>query len=153
MTAFVAALSAGCEPPPAVALAPPDAVRDERSITVLYPESEQAIALDATCALTVPLIVYVEGIDLVPPGGDPVDGEGHWHGGPTLTSGYCTSSVAYCDGSDGPDPTYKRYDGSGMRAGLLTLFVELQDNTHTPLGVRDQVEIELQDPTGACDGA
>ncbi|MEQ1508387.1 MAG: hypothetical protein ABMB14_39515, partial [Myxococcota bacterium] len=126
---------------------------DGVSITILYPETRQQFALDERCALTEPLIVYAEGIELVAPPSDSVEGQGHWHGGPSLTSGYCASSVAFCDGASAPDPSYQRYDGSGMKAGLLTLFVELQDNLHNPLGYTDQVEIELTDPTGSCGAA
>ncbi|MEZ4241091.1 MAG: hypothetical protein R3F59_34010 [Myxococcota bacterium] len=68
-----------------------------------------------------------------------------WHGGPDLSRGYCVSSVAFCDGA-GTDEELRTYDGSGMAAGPLTLFVELQDNLHRPLGPTAQVEVRLLDP-------
>lgn len=140
---------AACAPPPPVELADPV---DGMTIEVLYPRPGDTFSLDESCALTEQLVVYVTGLDLVDPKDEAIDGEGHWHGGPDLSQGYCFSSKPFCAGAipDPKDPTFTTYDGSGMTAGLLTLYVELQDNLHKPLGVADQVEIVLTDPGGNC---
>ena len=97
------------------------------------------IALNANCELDEPIVVHIVGIDLVPPRPeDVVDGEGHWHGGPDLTEGFCISADASC----------VDYDGTVVRTGRRTLQVALQDNAHSPLGPEDQVEVEIVDPAG-----
>lgn len=143
---------AACQPPPPVELGGEDPVAP--AIEILYPEPAQEIVLDATCTLTEPLIVHVEGLDLVATGPDPEDipGEGHWHGGPSLSRGYCVSSVAFCVG-DATGEGFTTYDGSGMAPGSLTLYVELQSNVHARLGPTDQVEVRLIDPDDHCRAA
>jgi hypothetical protein len=137
----------GCEPPPPIDLGP-----HGPTLKITNPEPGEKLELDSTCTLTEPIVVDVSGIRLVEPRPELVRGEGHWHGGPDLNHGYCLSDRTYClGGSDSAD--YERYDGSGMTAGLRTLYAELQDNKHNDLGVGDQVEIELTDPGGYCGGA
>lgn len=130
-----------CAPPPEVPLAE-GALDGNPTIELLYPEPEQEIALTVDCELDVPIVVWVAGIELQPP--DPsnlVDGEGHWHGGPSLEAGYCVSSGNSCED----------YVGTDVRPGPINLFVELQDNGHNPLEARDQVEVTIVDPVGvAC---
>lgn len=139
----------GCEPPPPVGLADPAA---GPGIEILYPRPGDTFVLDERCLLTEQIVVHVTQLTLAPPSDELVEGEGHWHGGPDLSQGYCFSDKPFCAGAapDPKNPTFATYDGSGMRAGLLTLFVALQDNLHGPLGVEDQVEVTLTDPSGHC---
>lgn len=140
-------LLVACAPPPPVAFGETGA--EAPRLEILYPEAGQQIELGADCLLTEPLIVHPIGVDLVPPADEDVEGQGHWHGGPSLENGYCVSSVAFCVGSD--TSGLGTYLGAGLSAGLLTLYVELNTNTHEPVeGSRDQVEIELVDPGGLC---
>ncbi|HHO54354.1 MAG TPA: hypothetical protein ENK18_26655 [Deltaproteobacteria bacterium] len=83
-------------------------------------------------------MVAVTGIQLTEPSPIAIERQGHWHGGPNLDEGFCNSSDYSCDD----------YDGSNMSVGPLNLYVELLDNTHSPLGPKDQVEIELTAPVG-----
>jgi hypothetical protein len=119
------------------------------TLEITYPEPGEIIELDGTCVLYTLIVVHITGIELVEPKNELVEGEGHWHGGPDLDRGYCYSDEPFCEGADNPDD-YERYDGSGMTAGLLTLFAELQDNMHGSLGIGDEVEIQLTDPDGNC---
>jgi hypothetical protein len=130
--------AAGCAPPPPVAGA------GEPSIEIVYPTPGQALELEADCSLAEPIVVDVDGIELVPPDPDNlVEGQGHWHGGISLSQpGYCVSSSTFCDD----------YAANELPPGLLTLFAQLQDNAHGPLDVEkstDQVEVELVAPAGA----
>ena len=94
-----------CAPPPPVELTAEGPVTP--TIEILYPEPGQQLTLDLDCVLTEPIVVDVEGIELTPPNGEPDPAEGHWHGGPSLTEGYCSSSVAFCEGAP---------SGSGTRS-------------------------------------
>lgn len=146
--AALAAMGVGCAPPPEVSVVDPDA---PPSLEILHPEAGDTFTLDADCTLTEPIVVYVSGLELVPPRPAVVDGEGNWHGGTDLDGGYCLSSDAYCAG--GPlSADYRNYDGTGMTAGTLTLFAQLFDNTHQPIADPVQVEVELVDPGGSCGG-
>jgi hypothetical protein len=140
-------LATACAPPPLVELTGESP--DGPSIEILYPEPEQQLALDSSCVLTEPIVVNVEGVELSAPTGEIEVGIAHWHGGPSLTEGYCSSSVAFCVGA--PTGTDKKfYDGSGRRPGQLTLQVSLRDGTHSPLGPVDEVEVTIVDPEGLC---
>jgi hypothetical protein len=141
-------LALGCAPPP-VTLSPSRGGGGP-SIEILYPEPGQQVVLEPGCVLTEPLVVHVRNLDLAPPG-EPVDGQGHWHGGPDLDEGYCASSVAFCEGEGDAEESFTRYDGSGRTAGPLNLYASLHANDHRPLGVEDLVEIELVAADGeAC---
>ena len=120
---------AACAPPPAAS---------GLSIELLYPESDQEVTLDGDCVLREPIVVDIDGLNLVDPAPDNiVDGQGHWHGGPDMENGYCISSDNSCND----------YEGRDLSLGRLTLFVELQDNGHNPLGARDQVEVVVVAPS------
>jgi hypothetical protein len=141
-------LAVGCAPPPAIDAADSDAP----SIRILYPEPGQEIELDADCALTVPIVVDIRGIELVSSEVN-APGEGHWHGGPDLAEGYCMAFGPSCEGRAGEperdELAYERYDGRSRSGGLLTLRAELQTNRHEPLpDARDQVEVLLLAPAG-----
>lgn len=136
-----------CAPPPLVPLTAGGP--DTPTIEILYPENGQQLTLDGDCVLTEPIVVNVEGVDLVGPTGELDPEQGHWHGGPSLVEGYCSSAVAFCEGAPtGAGNTF--YDGSRRRPGSLTLQVSLRDNTHAPLGPGDEVEVEIVDPEGRC---
>src|SRR5262245_60316963 len=111
-----------CLPPPPLDLGREPLEVTEPTIEILYPEQEQLYMLDESCTLDVPIVVYVQNYELVPPNpNEPVEeGKGHWHGGLYEETGYCTSAVALCEGGDGSEP-FARYDGRGMKVGSITL--------------------------------
>ena len=97
-----------------------------------------------------PIIVYVEGVELAP-FGEPVEGQGHWHGGPDLVEGYCVATTPFCEGvADRADTDNVHYEGGNIGGGTRKLFVELVDNLHQPLGADDSVEVTLIDGDGSC---
>ncbi len=125
-------LAIACAPPPLV-----PAGGGELGIELLFPEPGDQVPLNDDCELDTVIVVDIDGLELVPPAPDDlVEGQGHWHGGPDLASGYCVSFGSAC----------RDYDGAGVRLGLQTLFVQLQNNGHEPLGPEDQVEIEVVPP-------
>ena len=92
-------------------------------------------------------MVWAGNIELVPP--DPqnqVEGQGHWHGGPSLDGGYCVTARNSCEGNETGGSGF--YNGSTVIPGTINLFVELQDNAHDPLGPTDQVEVTIVNPPG-----
>jgi hypothetical protein len=143
-------LAAGCAPPPELVL--PGDTAAGPSIEILYPEQGEVLTLESGCGLVAPIIVYVEGLELSEFDLPDADGQGHWHGGPSLERGYCAAQIAYCEGRNADaeknEDNSARYDGRGQRPGRLTLQVELQSNSHEPLGVEDQVEVVLAAPPG-----
>lgn len=140
MRLVAALLLVACAPPPELPLA---TASQDPAIEILYPETEQMIPLSPGCVLDVPIVVHTEGIELTPPDPDNlVDGQGHWHGGPDLGTGYCVTHRNSCDD----------YRGEDVPLGVINLRVELQDNGHNPfeefVGARDQVEVTIVNPPG-----
>jgi len=127
----------GCAPPDPLdldELVPP-------SIDVLYPEPGQVVELNEDCELDVLIVVDVDGLELVDfeEAEGPVDGEGHWHGGPDLGTGFCRSFATWCDDYDSdPFP-----DGT-----TASIFATLVNNDHQPFGDEVQVEILVEAPQG-----
>ncbi len=141
---FLCLMFAACEPPPEVQVAGDGTP----SIEILEPINGQELELGAGCTLQALLLVYVANFELRADliGEAPAARQGHWHGGPDLTQGYCRSAGAICEGSDvgGVDS----YDGTGLSPGPLTLQVQLQENDHNPIDANDQVEVTLVDDVG-----
>jgi hypothetical protein len=139
----------GCAPPPAVPLTGDTAAGAGPSIEILYPYDGDTFELVGCALVDVPLVVLVEGVELVPPGED-VEGQGHWHGGPDLNEGYCVGTRPFCEGAPDRvvDSTYEStVDGPGTRK----LQVELVNGLHQPFdGANDSVEITLLDSAGDC---
>jgi hypothetical protein len=148
--ALAAMSGSGCAPPPPIDLG--QLGGDQPSLEITWPLPGATIELDSTCVLTETIVVDVENFELVPltPDMEDVDGQGHWHGGPDLSQGYCLGDKPFCSGGAN-NATYETYDGSAMTAGLLTLYAELNSNLHEDLGIGDQVEVELTDPGHFCD--
>ncbi|MEN0062805.1 MAG: hypothetical protein AAGA48_11690 [Myxococcota bacterium] len=126
-----------------MACAPPDpiTVNAGPAIEVKFPEQGQTLTLNDNCEIETILVVDIDGLTLVDPEDDrePVDGEGHWHGGPSLERGFCRSAATWCDDYDRESFS----DGSNV-----LLSVSLVTNNHLPLGPEAQVEVTLEAPDG-----
>lgn len=146
------AIASGCQPPPELLGTHSESVPEILPfIEILYPEPQQEILLDADCVLREPIVVRIEGLELVDAvqGAPNIEGQGHWHGGPTLEDGYCATSIPVCEGDDS-DESNLFYDGSGMTVGSLNLYVSLNNNQHVPLGPVDEIVVELIAERGSC---
>jgi len=128
-----------------LACAPPLHDAPQAAIEIMYPENGLELQLEDDCSLDEPIVVRVDGVELVPSDPDNVaEGEGHWHGGFDLrVVGYCASSTTWCDD----------FASEGLVGGFTSLFAQLQDNGHTPLDTpdgEDQVEVFLKEPSQGC---
>ncbi|MEM6931386.1 MAG: hypothetical protein AAF602_30940 [Myxococcota bacterium] len=144
MTAVLPLLLAalGCAPPDPIdpdLLGPP-------SIKVLFPASGQTLELNEDCQLDTVIVVDTSGIEIVDFTDSPPvqEGEGHWHGGPSLDNGFCRSFDTFCEpgGDEGyTSPTFVNEQSASIFATLVT-------NDHRRLGEPDQIEINVVAPPG-----
>jgi len=125
--------------------APPDPIDadlvGEPTIEILFPTAGMEIELDDQCRLDTVIVVDIDGLDVVDwtERDEDIEGEGHWHGGPDLTDGYCLSFQTFCDDYTKVPLTAPR--NSSVSATLVT-------NLHEEFGEPDQVEIRLVPPPG-----
>lgn len=125
---------AACEPPPYDASEADDTGSLSPSIRVLFPESSTSARYCATFMVAVDVDNFVLSEEHY--GGDPVEGEGHWH---------------LLDGNDVVQPTFEEYAFIPAEAPLAdgdhVLKAQLVGNNHQPFSpdIYYQVEITVLD--------
>lgn len=142
LRAFASVVSGFCALLTCAGCPPPEPIVGDPSIEVLFPLPNQEITLNADCEIDTLIVVDVDNLDLVEPSDDfiePVDGQGHWHGGPDLQQGFCRSGTTFCDDYESdafPAPS----NGS--------ISVSLASNDHRLFGEPVIVELQLVAPAG-----
>lgn len=139
--AMLLLVALGCAPPEPFDLSSGTDVV-EPFIEIVYPEGGQVVELNDNCEFDEIIVVYIDGLELVPPGPDvpAVEGQGHWHGGISdLDSGFCLSSRSWCD--DYQPRTFRDGSSHSVLATLVT-------NEHEEFGDVSRAEVQLVAPAG-----